>query len=258
MTTSLSTATTPIWSIENHGSFASLHVVLPPGTAIHCESDAVVTFAPSDAVQVTGEMSGGFWSSLWRVFLGGESFFTTVAKNTDSTQPGNVMLAPADPGGIELHELSMTTGSSGDLLLTSGAYVASDVRVNISTELQSQMRNSLLSGTGFFLLRASGQGKVACAAYGAIHKCQLGEGEQRSVDNGHLVAWTATMKYRTGLANARGGMLTSMKSGEGLMCHFTGPGIIYLQSHKPGREAEPLSKRAKREVLPRWDLQPML
>jgi len=91
-------------------------------------------------------------------------------------------------------------------------------------------------------LRASGRGTVACAAFGSIHKFVLSPGETRAVDNGHLVAWTARMQYRTGLAN--GGIMASMTSGEGLMCHFTGPGTIYLQSHKPG-EAETVVKHGK-------------
>jgi hypothetical protein len=58
------------------------------------------------------------------------------------------------------------------------------------------------------------------------------------------------MSYRTGLANTggrrRGGILSSVQSGEGLMCHFRGPGTIFRQSHKPGRtEADTIVKRGK-------------
>ena len=240
---------TPTWCLENQASFASIHVILPPNTKVHCESDAVVTFS-GGGTEVQGVLSGGsLWSSLSRVLFGGESFFTTQVENTSHEQVGDVMLAPKDPGGIALHPLSSGpvdggSGGGSDLLLTSGAYVASDVGVTISTELQSRLKNSLLSGTGFFLLRASGKGMVACAAYGSIHKYVLKVGEKRSVDNGHLVAWSDTLTYRTGLANARGGVFTSMTSGEGLMCHFEGPGTIYLQSHKLG-EAETVIKKGK-------------
>jgi uncharacterized protein (AIM24 family) len=99
------------------------------------------------------------------------------------------MMTPSEAGGIELYRLTTSTtttnntSSSSDLLLTSGAYVASDVGVNIRTELQASnsMRNSLFSDTGLFLLRASGQGMVAFAAYGSIHKFELkSAGERRS------------------------------------------------------------------------------
>lgn len=229
---------TPTWCLENRGSFASIHVILPAGTKVHCETDAVVTF--SGGVQVEGVMSGGFLGSVFRMIFGGESFFTTVVENKSHEQPGDVMMAAADPGGIELHRLA----PQQDLLLMAGAYVASDANVTISTEMQTKLNNSLFSGTGFFLLRASGRGTLAIAAYGSIHKYELKAGETRAVDNGHLVAWTASTQYRVGLANARGGIITSMKSGEGLMCHFQGPGTIYLQSHKPG-EAETVVKHGK-------------
>ena len=41
------------------------------------------------------------------------------------------------------------------------------------------------------------------------------------------------MKYRMKLASARAGFLGSVTSGEGLHCEFEGPGVIYVQSHKP-------------------------
>jgi hypothetical protein len=83
----------------------------------------------------------------------------------------------------------------------------------------------------------------------------LAVGETRAVDNGHLVAWSASMKYRVGLAagDGMGGMtgrrlMNSMTSGEGLMCFFEGPGIVYLQSHKPDRPGAGDRKRAGKQA----------
>ena len=80
-------------------------------------------------------------------------------------------------------------------------------------------------------MKASGSGVLAIASYGSIHKYTLLDRERRLVDNGHLVAWTASMGLRTKMASSS--VWGSISSGEGLMCEFTGPGIIYLQSHKP-------------------------
>jgi uncharacterized protein (TIGR00266 family) len=249
----------PSWILKDPGSFASIHVKLPPGATVHCESDAVVTF--SEGVQVRGVLSGGLLAGLARAFLTQESFFTTVVENTSGTRVADVMMAPCETGGIVLHKLtrmvrrreeqqqhSIVGDRYGDLLVTSGAYIASDSNVKMTTEIQAGIGNSLLSGTGFYLLRASGGGYVACAAYGSIHKYVLAVGETRAVDNGHLVAWSASMNYRVGLA-AGGGMtgrrlMNSMTSGEGLMCFFEGPGIVYLQSHKPDRPGAVDRKRA--------------
>ena len=68
-------------------------------------------------------------------------------------------------------------------------------------------------------------------AAGSVHKYTLAAGERRSVDNGHLLAWSASMPYETGMATRS--MYHSVATGEGLMCHFMGPGTLYLQSHKP-------------------------
>lgn len=221
----------PSWILKDPGSFTSISVKLPPGASINCESDAVITF--SEGVQVKGVMSGGIFGALARSFLTNESFFTTKVENTRGVV-ADVLLAPSDPGGVILHQ--MTAGE--DMLLTSGAYVASDATIKVTSEMQTKIGNSLLSGTGFFLLRASGRGYLACGAFGSVHRYVLTAGECRSVDNGHLVAWSANMRYWVGLASSGGAgvgarVMNSMTSGEGLMCHFEGPGIVYLQSHKP-------------------------
>lgn len=51
------------------------------------------------------------------------------------------------------------------------------------------------------------------------------------IDNGHLVAWNA--KYVMERA-ASGGIISGFSSGEGLVCKFTGPGTVYLQTRNPG------------------------
>jgi uncharacterized protein (AIM24 family) len=55
---------------------------------------------------------------------------------------------------------------------------------------------------------------------------QLRPGEQHIVDNGHLVAWSCDYK----IEKAGGGSMTSLKTGEGLVCRFTGPGSVYVQT----------------------------
>ena len=46
------------------------------------------------------------------------------------------------------------------------------------------------------------------------------------VDNGHLVAWSCDYK----IEKAGGGAMASLKTGEGLVCRFTGPGTVYVQT----------------------------
>jgi len=55
---------------------------------------------------------------------------------------------------------------------------------------------------------------------------QLQPGEEHVVDNGHLVAWSCNYA----IEKAGGGSMSSLKTGEGLVCRFTGPGSVYVQT----------------------------
>ena len=50
------------------------------------------------------------------------------------------------------------------------------------------------------------------------------------VDNGHLVAWAVDSakggNFEIKLASK--GVFSTMKTGEGMVCHFTGPAVVYL------------------------------
>jgi len=146
------------------------------------------------------------------------------------TQVGDALIASSEPGGVTLHRLVR----GEELILTSGAYLAGDEGVKVESSMQSPFSMfGNYSGTGVFLLKASGVGCLAISAFGSMHKYVLGVGERRNVDNGHLVAWSANMQTSMKLASARAGIVGSMTSGEGLHCEFVGPGVIYIQSHKP-------------------------
>jgi hypothetical protein len=53
------------------------------------------------------------------------------------------------------------------------------------------------------------------------------EGEKYIVDNGHLVAWNT--KYTLERV-ASGGIISGLAAGEGLVCKFTGPGTVFMQT----------------------------
>lgn len=149
-------------------------------------------------------------------------------------------MAPSGPGAVVLHECTASNGGGGgSLYMTSGSYVASDANVKIESTLQSGMTRSVLSGTGLCLLRATvtdaaaARGEVALGCFGAVHAYELrSPDDELTVDNGHLVAWSDTATYRMIMASSSG-VVESLKSGEGLMCRFQGPGTVYVQSHKP-------------------------
>lgn len=53
------------------------------------------------------------------------------------------------------------------------------------------------------------------------------DGEKYIVDNGHLVAWNT--KYVLERVSS-GGLISGIASGEGLVCKFTGPGTVFIQT----------------------------
>jgi len=109
-----------------------------------------------------------------------------------------------------------TVGRGGFLAMSDG--VIKDIK-------SQSLTKGLFSGEGLFIEQFTGRGILFITSLGAIVQRQLGQSEQLIVDNGHLVAWTCPY-----IIERAGGSLTSgMHSGEGLVCRFTGPGIIYIQ-----------------------------
>jgi uncharacterized protein (AIM24 family) len=51
------------------------------------------------------------------------------------------------------------------------------------------------------------------------------------LDSGHLVGYTGTMNFTT--RKVAKGIMQSLKSGEGLVMDFQGPGRIYCQTRNP-------------------------
>jgi uncharacterized protein (AIM24 family) len=89
----------------------------------------------------------------------------------------------------------------------------------------------LFSKAGFFVVKISGTGLVFISSFGAIHPINLAPGEQIIIDNGHLVAWPDYMQYS--IEKAAKGWISSWTSGESLVCRFTGPGTVLIQTRNP-------------------------
>jgi len=61
-----------------------------------------------------------------------------------------------------------------------------------------------------------------CLAVTPGARADLQPGEVRKIDNGFLVAWTASMNYEVSLATKS--IVSSLLSGEAVVTTFTGPG----------------------------------
>jgi uncharacterized protein (TIGR00266 family) len=201
--------------IDYRPSFALLTLSLDAGESVRAEAGAMVSY--SDGVTVETSASGGLLGSLKRSVMGGESFF----QNTFSTESGGeVTLAPPLAGDVVDHELR---GES--LLIQSGSYMASHPDVELDTKFGGG--RTFFGGEGLFLLKATGTGPVYLSSYGAIHEVELSEGERYTVDTGHIVAFEESASFDV---ERVGGLKSTLFSGEGLVCTFTGPGRVWLQT----------------------------
>ncbi|MDA1190445.1 MAG: TIGR00266 family protein [Candidatus Poribacteria bacterium] len=90
-----------------------------------------------------------------------------------------------------------------------------------------QVAKSFLGGEGLVMLRVSDTGSALLSNYGAIYEVELGESETYIVDTGHLVAFDESVQYRV---KKVGGLKSTLLSGEGLVCEFTGPGNVMIQT----------------------------
>lgn len=205
------------------GAFPMVRMDLGAGEHIKAESGAMVACSPT--IDIESKMEGGFLGALSRKFLTGEKFFFQTLRA--SRGPGEVLLAPTVPGEIVILELD----GVNEYMVQKDGFLAGADAIVIESKMQSLSRG-LLGGEGFFILKISGKGTLVLNSFGAIHKIELKPDQEYIVDNSHLVAWSATTSYN--IEKATSGWVASFTSGEGFVCRFRGPGLVYIQSRNPG------------------------
>ena len=206
--------------VRHTPSFAVVRCTMAGGEAVRAESGAMM--ATSDGVAVEAKMQGGLMKSLKRSVLGGESLFITTF--TAPPHGGWVDCAANLPGDA----IVRTVGGGKTLNLSRGAFLVCESGVEIDTQWGGF--KNLSGGEGGFLVHASGEGEVVAACYGALDTITLGPGEKVVVDSGHMVAYDDTVQMST---RRVAGTVASMKSGEGLVLEFTGPGEVLTQTRNP-------------------------
>jgi len=177
----------------------------------------------SRTIDVEGKLEGGILGGIGRMFSGEKFFFQSLKANRG---PGSVCLSPSSIGDLTCIEMD---GSVPYILQKDGFFAATD-SLNVSTTMQN-LTKGLFSGEGFFVIKVSGTGTLFASSYGAIHEVELAPGEEVVIDNNHLVAWPESMNYK--IEKAAKGWISSITSGEGFVCVFTGPGKVYIQTRNP-------------------------
>ncbi|KIX98055.1 uncharacterized protein Z520_06134 [Fonsecaea multimorphosa CBS 102226] len=210
------------YSITNRDTNAMLNVRIPRDVVIRSKPGAMIQMTPTILLQ------GKIKFSMKKLFTGSQ-----LAEST-YTGPGEVSLAPTLFGDISAIPVRPDEGWN----LGKEAFLACTSGVVRDTKSQS-LGKAFFSGEDLFIYHISGQGTLWVTSFGAIVARDLQPNEQHIVDNGHLVAWNC--QYAIERAG-RGGM-DSVKTGEGLVCRFTGPGRIYIQSRNHDEFGEWVASR---------------
>lgn len=206
-------------SIRHNPAFAVARVTLGGGESVRAESGAMM--ATSAGVEIEAKMEGGLLKGLKRSVLGGESLFIT--RYIAPPQGGWVDCAARLPGDLTVLAVR------GALSLSRGSWMCSSDGVEIDTKWGG-MKN-LVGGEGGFVVHAEGEGEVVASCYGALEVVTLADGESMVLDSGHMVAFTDGLAFTTRMVTK--GIVQTLKSGEGFVFEFTGPGQVWIQSRNP-------------------------
>jgi uncharacterized protein (TIGR00266 family) len=202
-------------TIRHQPAFALAVVKLAANEQIKVEPGAMVSH--SDGLTTETKAQGGLFGGLKRM-VAGESFFQNTWQAPG--QGGEITLASTLPG-----DMMTLTIAGNEFLLRSGAYVASEMNVNMDASWGGA--KGFFGGGGLVLLKISGSGKVLACSYGAIEERVLAPGQHYTVDTGHIVGFDASVQFAV---QKSGSWKSTILGGEGLVCRLTGPGRVLMQS----------------------------
>ena len=216
----------PVFSIIE-GRDPLLSVELMVNESVIAESNAMVMM--DSGVSVEGRMQGGFLSSLARNLFSNESFFQQELK-ANKGKPGQALLAPQLPGDIKLLDVGNV-----QYFLNSSAFMACEVGVSTQQKVNSNLLGAFFGNIGgFVLMKTEGRGKLCLSGFGQIIEVNVTPNDPITVDNGHVVAWDASLQYdiSTGSSsgNIFGRMARTAMSGEFMVTKFSGQGSLYICS----------------------------
>ncbi|GBE81166.1 hypothetical protein SCP_0308920 [Sparassis crispa] len=201
------------FKIGHRDSNAVLYCRLQPGYELLSRPGSMVAMDAS--VQIQGKVNFSFKKML----TGGDLAFSHLFGQ------GEVLLAPETWGDIAAIRLD----GSVPWFFGKHAYLASTREIVMNTKSQG-LGKAFFSGHGLFTVQATGVGMLFVHSVGAIITRNLQPGESWVVNNDHLVAWNC--QYHVEKIQA-GGLLSTLKTDEGLVCRFQGPGTVYIMSRNP-------------------------
>lgn len=202
-------------------SFGVARLVLAAGEVARTGSEAMATSY--------GVASASAGRAGKRGPLGGKLGGGSVPERsyTAGPQGGWVDVAPSLPGDVHTVEMDGRRG----WCVSRESWLAAAGTVRLDADWNGF--RDLFGGQPGFLAHAGGQGQLVLACCGALDVHELQPGEFVTMDTGHLVAYVDTLQCR--LRQAEQGRAQSMRTGDGLVVDFAGPGRVVAQSRNPRR-----------------------
>lgn len=189
-------------------AFGVARLLMAPGEAV--QADYASMLATSYGVVVDARPRSGSRGKVVR------AVFTAPAEG------GWVDVAPALPGDVYTLELD---GISG-WCVTKGCWLAAPA--TIRTDPQWHGFRNLFGAEAGFVEHVSGLGALVLAACGSLDVVTLEQGELITVDPGYLLAYSEHTPAR--LRAVSQSMPQSVRTGEGLLLDFAGPGQLLIQT----------------------------
>jgi uncharacterized protein (TIGR00266 family) len=191
-------------TLKHQPAYSLAIVALTGNERVKVEPGAMVSYSEGVAVETKAE--GGLMGGLKRM-VAGESFFQNTY--TAPGSGGELTLAPALPGDMIVLDIS------GEFMLQSGAYIASENGVGIDAKWGGS--KGFFGSGSLVLLKVSGQGKLLAGCYGAIEERVLQAGQKYTIDTGHIVGFDGSVGF-------------NVKRVGGLVVELSGPGRVLMQT----------------------------
>ena len=199
-------------------AFGVARLLLAPGEAV--QADYASMIATSYGVVVDVKSRGGSRGRSVR------AVFTAPAEG------GWVDVAPSLPGDVYTLELDGVNG----WCVSRGCWLAAPATVR-TDPAWAGFRNLFGAEPGF-VEHVSGVGGLVLSACGTLDVVTLEQGELITVDPAYLLAYSEQTQSR--LRAVSQSMPQSVRSGEGLLLDFAGPGQLLIQTRNARAMAERL------------------
>ncbi len=206
---------------------------------------ARLLLAPGEGVQTGG---GAMVATSYGVGVERAKFtaFRQLARSwrdaeicTAPAEGGWVDVAPEQPGDLYVLDLDGITG----WCLARDAWLAAAGTVRLETGWAGFQ--PIFGGDVAFLGHADGSGPVVLACHGALDLITLAPGELITVAPVHVVAYPDSVQCR--LRAVAAAAEQSVRTGEGLVLDFAGPGQLVTQTRRAPKGYPPNRRRAADE-----------